>query len=71
MKQKVFGIAGSPKFDYYTTDFGWGKPKKVEAVSQKCSLISEGDVEIGVCFPKNVVEAFTNIFAKGLVKVKT
>lgn len=68
--QKAFMIAGSPKFDYYSTDFGWGKPKKLEVVSQKCSLNSEGDVEIGVCFTKNLVEAFTNIFAKGLVKVK-
>ncbi|KAL8088147.1 anthocyanin 5-aromatic acyltransferase-like [Apium graveolens] len=32
--QRKFGVAGSPKFDYYSTDFGWGKPIKYEVVSE-------------------------------------
>ncbi|KEH21666.1 anthocyanin 5-aromatic acyltransferase [Medicago truncatula] len=30
---KTIGSAGSPKFEVYSTDFGCGKPKKVEIVS--------------------------------------
>ncbi|RHN44426.1 putative isoflavone-7-O-beta-glucoside 6''-O-malonyltransferase [Medicago truncatula] len=30
---KAIGAAGSPKFEVYSTDFGCGKPKKVEMVS--------------------------------------
>lgn len=27
------GVAGSPQFEVYETDFGWGKPMKVEITS--------------------------------------
>ncbi|KAK9117685.1 hypothetical protein Sjap_016632 [Stephania japonica] len=30
---KVLSVAGLPKFKVYETDFGWGRPKKVEVVS--------------------------------------
>jgi len=29
-KVEAFGIAGSNRFGDYGTDFGWGKPAKVE-----------------------------------------
>ncbi|KAM3712678.1 hypothetical protein ACJW30_01G201400 [Castanea mollissima] len=36
-KDKLFdgvpGIAGSPRFELYNADFGWGKPTKVEMIS--------------------------------------
>ena len=32
----ALGVSGSPKFDYYTTDFGWGKPKKYEHLHGNC-----------------------------------
>ncbi|KAG5572689.1 hypothetical protein H5410_062455 [Solanum commersonii] len=25
--KRLFSVTGSPKFDLYTTDFGWGKPE--------------------------------------------
>ncbi|XP_047336074.1 phenolic glucoside malonyltransferase 1-like [Impatiens glandulifera] len=31
--EKVYSIGGSPLFDFYGVDFGWGRPKKVEMVS--------------------------------------
>ncbi|PSS30518.1 Phenolic glucoside malonyltransferase, partial [Actinidia chinensis var. chinensis] len=30
---RLFGIAGSPRFEFYKTDFGWGRPRKVETIS--------------------------------------
>lgn len=69
--QHKFGVSGSPKFDYYSTDFGWGKPIKYEAVSEKFGLVgsrdSDGGLEIGVCFPKPEMEVFTAIFTQGLI----
>ncbi|XP_052175353.1 BAHD acyltransferase DCR-like [Diospyros lotus] len=29
----VFTIAGSPRFEFYKVDFGWGRPRKVEVIS--------------------------------------
>ncbi|XP_063945831.1 anthocyanidin 3-O-glucoside 6''-O-acyltransferase-like [Daucus carota subsp. sativus] len=62
--QKIFGVAGSPKLDYYSTDFGFGKPKKYEVVSEKFSLAasrdSSGGLELGFAFSKNEMDAFTS-----------
>ncbi|WOH07441.1 hypothetical protein DCAR_0726871 [Daucus carota subsp. sativus] len=70
--QPKFGVAGSPKFDYYSTDFGWGKPKKYKVVSEKFSLTgsrdSEGALELGFCLSKDEMDAFTTIFTEGLIK---
>ncbi|KAK1388906.1 phenolic glucoside malonyltransferase 1-like [Heracleum sosnowskyi] len=66
-----FGVAGSPKFDYYSTDFGWGKPKKYEVISEKFALAgsrdSKGDLELGFCLSKHEMDAFTTIFTDGLI----
>ncbi|KAG6403253.1 hypothetical protein SASPL_135470 [Salvia splendens] len=74
MAKRLFGVAGSPKFDLYDADFGWGKPEKLEPVSidgdGSMSLCKsrefEGGLEIGVSLPKKKMDAFANIFIEGL-----
>ena len=70
----VRGIAGSPRFELYNTDFGWGKPTKVEMISIDKTVairVSEtrdgaGGIEIGMVLNKHVMEEFASVFAKGL-----
>lgn len=68
--QTKFGVAGSPKLDYYGADFGWGNPKKYEIVSEKFGLIGskdfEGGLELGFCFSKIEMDTFTANFTQGL-----
>lgn len=72
--KRLFGVAGSPKFDLYEADFGWGKAEKYESVSidgegsmSLCkSRESEGGLEIGVSLSKKKMDAFANIFSTGL-----
>ncbi|KAI7749094.1 LOW QUALITY PROTEIN: hypothetical protein M8C21_015585 [Ambrosia artemisiifolia] len=72
---RKIGVSGTPKFDFYDIDFGWGKPIKYEVVSlYSMGTISIGaskesagqGLEIGVCFPSMQMEAFANIFNHGL-----
>lgn len=71
---KVTGVAGSPWFEVYKTDFGWGTPRKVEvasvdrtgAISHSDSKNGNGGVEIGVVLKPQEMEAFAALFAKGL-----
>ncbi|KAK2359556.1 agmatine N(4)-coumaroyltransferase [Trifolium repens] len=70
---KTVGAAGSPKFEVYSTDFGCGKPKKVEMASidrTGAFCISDcrnGDgVEIGFVSKKKAMEAFASLFTKGI-----
>ncbi|XP_017234254.2 LOW QUALITY PROTEIN: malonyl-coenzyme:anthocyanin 5-O-glucoside-6'''-O-malonyltransferase-like [Daucus carota subsp. sativus] len=66
-KGPALGVAGSPKFDYYTTDFGWGKPKKYEHVTGICVTRDlKGDLGIGICLSKNEMDLFTTSFIQGL-----
>ncbi|KAI3444044.1 hypothetical protein Pfo_000709 [Paulownia fortunei] len=73
---RTFGTAGSPRFDVYDADFGWGKPKKFESISidadSSMSLCksrdSEKDLEIGLSLPKVRMDAFSTIFSDGLGK---
>ncbi|KAL4652377.1 hypothetical protein ACB092_01G229000 [Castanea dentata] len=77
-KDKLFdgvpGIAGSSRFELYNTDFGWGKPTKVEMISiDKTGAIrvsetrdGAGGIEIGMVLNKHVMEEFASVFAKGL-----
>lgn len=68
------GTAGSPRFDVYDTDFGWGRPSKFEFISidrdgsmSLCkSRDSEKDLEIGLSLPKMKMDAFVTIFNDGL-----
>ncbi|PQQ10726.1 phenolic glucoside malonyltransferase 1-like isoform X1 [Prunus yedoensis var. nudiflora] len=69
------GVAGSPRFGIYDTDFGWGRPSKVEVVSiEETGAMSlaesrdgiPGDVEVGLVLEKHHMQAFASLFAKGL-----
>ncbi|KAJ1421508.1 Transferase [Sesbania bispinosa] len=70
---KTIGTAGSPRFEVYSSDFGWGRPKKVEMASIDrtaafcLSDSKNGDgVEIGLVSNKAAMEAFASLFVKGL-----
>ncbi|KAK9266157.1 hypothetical protein L1049_003424 [Liquidambar formosana] len=76
-RERVVGIAGSPKFAIYDIDFGWGKPKKNEVISIDITGLMSlnecrdavGDLEVGLSFPRIKMEAFAAIFSNGLSKV--
>ncbi|GAU47493.1 hypothetical protein TSUD_285230 [Trifolium subterraneum] len=65
---------GSPRFEVYSIDFGFGKPKKVDTTStDKTGAFSlsenrnnDGGVEIGLVLNKKDMEAFSTLFAQGL-----
>ncbi|KAK9284570.1 hypothetical protein L1049_023745 [Liquidambar formosana] len=69
-------VAGSPKLGVYETDFGWGRPRKVEVVhidvSGAISLAEcrdeEGGIEVGVALSRIEMEAFISIFEQGRQK---
>ncbi|KAL4382645.1 Malonyl-CoA:anthocyanidin 5-O-glucoside-6''-O-malonyltransferase [Arachis hypogaea] len=70
---KFMSAAGTPRFEVYGNDFGWGKPKKVEMVSIDrtgafCfSDSSNGDgVEIGLVSNKESMDTFASLFLQGL-----
>ncbi|KAK1582697.1 hypothetical protein Q3G72_017413 [Acer saccharum] len=71
---QFLGTAGSNRFGVYETDFGWGRPKKVETVSiDRTGSVSlaesrrgHGGVEVGLVLDKNEMEAFTSFFNQGL-----
>ncbi|KAF9663822.1 hypothetical protein SADUNF_Sadunf17G0091900 [Salix dunnii] len=70
----MIGVAGSTRFQVYGTDFGWGKPEKVEitsvdrtgAISIAESRDGNGGVEIGLVLEKYEMEKFTSLFVDGL-----
>ncbi|TKY65081.1 Phenolic glucoside malonyltransferase 2 [Spatholobus suberectus] len=70
---RVIGVAGSPRFEVYSNDFGWGRPKKVEMVSIDrtaafCFSDSRNDDRVEICFvsKKEAMEAFASLFVNGL-----
>ncbi|XP_073146654.1 malonyl-coenzyme:anthocyanin 5-O-glucoside-6'''-O-malonyltransferase-like [Henckelia pumila] len=72
------GVSGSPKFDLYDMDFGWGKARKVEVASidgenHSMSMCKARDcekgIEIGLSLPSPRMEAFANLFADGLTRL--
>jgi isoflavone 7-O-glucoside-6''-O-malonyltransferase len=71
---RLFSIAGSPRFEVYSFDFGWGKPKKVDVTSiDKTGAFSlsenrnnDGGVEIGLALNKQQMEKFAQLFVQGL-----
>ncbi|KAF5190704.1 Anthocyanidin 3-O-glucoside 6''-O-acyltransferase, partial [Thalictrum thalictroides] len=71
-QDRVTSISSSPKFGVYETDYGWGKPKKVECISNEDSItISdcpnvEGGFEIGFTRNKIEMDAFDSLFANSL-----
>ncbi|KAK9924925.1 hypothetical protein M0R45_033266 [Rubus argutus] len=74
LRDRVISIAGSCGFGVYETDFGWGKPKKVDLVSidgvGSISLSDtkndDGGFEVGLVLGKHCMETFSSLFAKGL-----
>ena len=64
----------SPKLNLYDSDFGWGRPKKIEEISidstAAVSLLQskdvEGGIEIGLALPNNQMDVFTILFNQGL-----
>nr|XP_011468648.1 PREDICTED: malonyl-CoA:anthocyanidin 5-O-glucoside-6''-O-malonyltransferase-like [Fragaria vesca subsp. vesca] len=68
---RIYAIAGSHRFEVYDTDFGWGRPKRVEVISiDKTSAISLSDsknggggVEVGLVLKKHYMEAFDALFS--------
>ncbi|GAB4832606.1 hypothetical protein Ancab_006624 [Ancistrocladus abbreviatus] len=69
-------VVGSPKVDLYKTDFGFGRPKKIEEISidamRGVSLMESRDVkggmEIGLTLPKAKMDVFTSLFNEGIEK---
>ncbi|KAI9120967.1 hypothetical protein K1719_008000 [Acacia pycnantha] len=72
--ERGLSISGSPRFEVYSVDFGWGRPVKVDIVSiDKTRAFSicesrdgDGGVEIGLVLNRCDMEAFSNVFAKDL-----
>ncbi|KAL2329863.1 hypothetical protein Fmac_017444 [Flemingia macrophylla] len=72
---EIFGIAGSNRFGVYGTDFGWGKPAKVEIPSVDRGLTiglaeskdEKGGVEVGLVLDKDVMNLFATLFRGGLL----
>ncbi|KAH0463173.1 hypothetical protein IEQ34_007755 [Dendrobium chrysotoxum] len=70
---RPLSVSGSPKMGVYETDFGWGKPRKVEVISTREtgavalaeSRDGEGGIEIGVILPEEDLKAFAKHFAAG------
>jgi hypothetical protein len=73
-KVEYIGLVGSNRFGVYETDFGWGKPAKVEIVSIDRGLTiglaeskdGSGGVEVGLILNKNVMNLFSTLFREGL-----
>lgn len=71
--KRSLGVAGSPRFDLYGADFGWGKAVKYEvasvdrdgSMSLSKSRQFEGGLEIGLSLPEKKMEAFVGIFSGG------
>lgn len=74
-KQGAFmlSVAGSTRFDVYGSDFGWGRPRKVEIVSiDRTGAVSfaeskdgGGGVEVGVVLEEKEMEVFASLFTNG------
>lgn len=67
-------VSGSPKLNLYETDFGWGRPKKIEEISiDKSRAISltesrdvESGIEVGLALHESEMEVFSSFFVEGL-----
>lgn len=74
---RPYTVAGSPRFEIYSTDFGWGRPRKTDFVSIDRSRgiclsdTRDGDkgVEVGLVLTKQQMEAFASLFAQGLADI--
>ena len=71
-RMRMAAVVGSPRFQVYNVDFGFGRPKKYEVISRDRYFTLDGckdneeDFEVGLCFPKAKMDAFAEIFTNGL-----
>ncbi|TYI99907.1 hypothetical protein E1A91_A13G050500v1 [Gossypium mustelinum] len=71
---RLINLAGSPKLRVYDTNFGWGRPRKVELMhvesGQTISMAEcrdeEGGIEVGVALNKNQMDEFVATFGQSL-----
>ncbi|GMJ06440.1 hypothetical protein like AT1G03940 [Hibiscus trionum] len=71
-------LAGSPKLRVYDTDFGWGRPCKVElthidhdgAISMTESRDGQGGTEVGLALNKNQMDEFVTVFEQNLKQLR-
>ncbi|KAL0405773.1 UNVERIFIED_CONTAM: Malonyl-coenzyme:anthocyanin 5-O-glucoside-6'''-O-malonyltransferase [Sesamum latifolium] len=75
VQSHFFAVSGSARVDLYSTDFGWGKARKLETLSidgenyamSLCKAgASEGGLEVGLSLPKVKMDAFAAAFADGI-----
>ncbi|XP_004507302.1 phenolic glucoside malonyltransferase 1-like [Cicer arietinum] len=74
---KIYSIAGSPRFEVYGIDFGFGKPKKVDMTSiDKTGAFSlsernddNGGIEIGLALSNQQIQDFSTLFVQGLESI--
>ncbi|KAL0664695.1 hypothetical protein Bca4012_101533 [Brassica carinata] len=66
-------LAGSTRLGVYDSDFGWGRPVKVDVVSIEGNTISmaerreeSGGIELGLCMKKADLDIVLTLFNKGL-----
>ncbi|XP_027343334.1 coumaroyl-CoA:anthocyanidin 3-O-glucoside-6''-O-coumaroyltransferase 1-like [Abrus precatorius] len=69
-------VTGSPKFTVYETDFGFGRPIKVEMLhSFKCMSLAESTnedgLEVGLVFRSGEFEYFISVIEQQLVAFKS
>ncbi|EPS62795.1 hypothetical protein M569_11994 [Genlisea aurea] len=72
--KRLFGVSGSPRFDLYDADFGWGRPRKFESasidrdnsMSLSKSRFSDGGLEFGLSRTKKKLDAFAAAFIETL-----
>ncbi|KAJ7971075.1 Phenolic glucoside malonyltransferase [Quillaja saponaria] len=70
--KRVIGVSGSNRFRVYETDFGWGKPIKVETTTTSGTIgmaesrDGNGGIEIGLVFSKDEMDLFASLFHSGL-----
>ncbi|KAL5982048.1 hypothetical protein ACLOJK_016117 [Asimina triloba] len=75
--ERVLSVAGSPLLRVYDTQFGWGRPRKVEVLSiEETGAISlaenrdeEGGIEIGLAMPDSEMDGFDSLFKQGLASL--
>lgn len=73
LPERPMSVGGSPRHGVYeTTDFGWGRPARVEMVSVEKtpgtvaladSPEGDGGIELGVVLPPDAMDAFASCFA--------
>ncbi|KAK6115316.1 hypothetical protein DH2020_007585 [Rehmannia glutinosa] len=65
-------VTCSPKFDFYSADFGWGKARKLEVLSidgekytmsMSKSTESDGELEVGLSLPRERMEGRAPLIA--------